>query len=51
MQSLLFLLFLVTLLLALFNRERPSLIVYGLAMVLSVVWFLHHATSPLQIQL
>ena len=51
MQSLLFLLFLATMLLALFNRERPSLVIYGIAMVMSALWFLHHATSPLQIQL
>lgn len=51
MMSLLFLLFLVTMVLALIGKEKLSFVGYGVAMVLSLYWFHHHATSTLAIQL
>lgn len=51
MMSLLFVLFLVAMILTLADKERPSFIVYGLAMALSIFWLLHHAKSTLNIQL
>jgi hypothetical protein len=50
-MSLLFLLFLVTILLALFNREKASFVAFGVAIVASTLWFLHHASSSLTLQL
>jgi hypothetical protein len=51
MMSLLFILFLVSMSLTLAGKKTPSFIVYGLAMVLSIFWLLHHASSTLNIQL
>jgi hypothetical protein len=51
MISLLFLLFLVTMVLALSNKEKLSFVVYGIAIVICVLWFNHHATDALSIQL
>jgi len=51
MTSLLFLLFLVTMVLALANREKLCFIVYGITIVACVLWFSHHVTEPLAIQL
>ena len=51
MMSLLFVAFLVTMILTLCNRERLSFIAFGVAMVLSTAWFLHHASSTLTLQL
>ena len=51
MSSLLFLLFLVTMVLTLVDREKISLIAFGVAMVVSIFWFHHHASTPLAIQL
>lgn len=51
MISLLFLLFLVTMILALSNKEKLSFIVYGIAIVACVLWFSHHISEPLSIQL
>lgn len=51
MMSLLFLLYLIVMVLVLWNKEKPSLVLFGVAMALSVVWFLHHASSTLSIQL
>ena len=42
---------LVAMILTLSNKEKLSFIVYGLAMVLSIFWLLHHAKSTLNIQL
>jgi hypothetical protein len=51
MTSLLFLLFFVTIVLALSNKEKLSFIVYGIAIVACVLWFSHHISDPLAIQL
>lgn len=51
MASLLFSLFFVTMLLALLNKEKLSLIAFGLSILLSIFWFHHHATTALSIQL
>jgi|AP12_2_1047962.scaffolds.fasta_scaffold91846_2 Family of unknown function (DUF5993) len=51
MISLLFLLFLVTMILALSNREKSSFVVYGIAMVACLLWFNHHVSEALSIQL
>lgn len=51
MMALLFVLFLIVLILTLANREKLSFLVFGVAIALSVVWFLHHASSTLSIQL
>ena len=51
MMSLLFVLFLGAMILALSDREKLSFVAFAVAMALSVVWFLHHATSTLNIQL
>ena len=51
MMSLLFLLFLVTIILALSDKEKLSFIVYGVAMVACVLWFNHHIGATLSIQL
>jgi hypothetical protein len=51
MTSLLFLLFLVTMILAMSDKEKMSFVVYGIAIVVSVVWFSHHISEPLAIQL
>jgi len=51
MMSLLFVAFLVTMMLTLCNKERLSFIAFGVAMALSTVWFLHHASSTLTLQL
>lgn len=51
MMSLLFVLFLIVMILILTNSEKLSFIMFGIAIALSTVWFLHHATSPLNIQL
>lgn len=51
MMSFLFLLFLVVMILALANREKLSFMTFGVAIILSTLWFLRHATSSLEIQL
>ena len=51
MMSLLFSLFLVVMILALANKEKLSFMTFGVAIILSTFWFLHHATSSLEIQL
>jgi len=51
MASLIFLLFLITMIFTLMNREKLSFITFGIAMALCVFWFHHHATSTLVIQL
>jgi len=51
MMSLLFLLFLIAILLAVLDREKPSLIAYGVAMALSLFWLHHHIGATIAIQL
>jgi Family of unknown function (DUF5993) len=51
MTSLLFLLFLITMLLALGNREKLCFTVYGITIIVCVLWFSHHVSEPLAIQL
>lgn len=51
MMSLLFALFLLVMILTLNNREKLSFIAFGVAMALSTVWLLHHASATLNIQL
>jgi F0F1-type ATP synthase assembly protein I len=51
MMSLLFLLFLAVMILALSDKETLSFKTFGVAIILSTFWFLHHATSSLEIQL
>ena len=51
MMSLLFALFLVSILLALTNREKASFIAFGVAMAASLYWFHYHASTPLAIML
>ena len=51
MMSLLFVLFLISIVLSLMNQEKACFIAYGVAMIVSIFWFHHHATSTLAIQL
>ncbi len=51
MMTLLFVVFLVAMIFTLLNREKLSFITFGVAMVLSTVWLLHHASSSLNLQL
>lgn len=51
MMSPLFLLYLAVMVSTLLDRERPSFITFGVAMVLSTVWLLYHASETLNIQL
>jgi Family of unknown function (DUF5993) len=51
MMSLLFLLFLIAIVLALLDKERPSLATYSVAMAASLFWFYHHVGATLHIQL
>ena len=51
MMSLLFLLFLVAIVLALMDKERPSLATYVVAMAVSLFWLHHHIGATLSIQL
>ena len=51
MMALLFVLFLMAMILALKNRARLSIVFFGVALALSTVWFLHHASSTLSIHL
>ncbi len=51
MMALLFTLFYVAMLLALFGKTVPGQIVFGLAFALSLFWFAHHATDALTILL
>lgn len=51
MMSLLFVLFLIVMILTLGNKEKLSFVMFGVAIALSTVWFLHHAGSTLSIQL
>ena len=51
MMTFLFVLFLIVMILVLKNQEKWSFIVFGVAIVLSSLWFLHHASSTLTIQL
>jgi hypothetical protein len=51
MMSLLFALFLLVMLLTLRNKERLSYFAFRAAVALSTVWFFHHASSTLTIQL
>jgi len=51
MIAALFLLFLVTMILAIANKEKLSFIAFGIAITVNTLWFLHHATSSLTIQL
>lgn len=51
MMSLLFLLFLAVMVFTLLDRERWSFITFGIGIVLSTVWLLHHASEKLNIQL
>ena len=47
----LFLLFLVTMLLAWLGRRDHALILFGISLVLTVAVYFHHATDPLNIGL
>jgi hypothetical protein len=51
MMSLLFALFLLVMIFTLANKEKLSFMAFGAAMALSTLWFLHHASSTLAIQL
>lgn len=51
MMGLLFVLFLLVLILTLKNRQGLSIVLFGVALALSTVWFLHHASSTLSIHL
>lgn len=51
MMSLLFVLFLLVMILTLYNKEKASFIAFGVAVALSTLWFFHHAGSTLTIQL
>jgi alpha-D-ribose 1-methylphosphonate 5-triphosphate synthase subunit PhnH len=51
MMSLLFLLFLGAIVLALMDKEKPSLITYVVAMAASLFWLHHHIGATLSIQL
>jgi Family of unknown function (DUF5993) len=51
MASLLFLMFLITMALALINREKLSFLAFALSIATSLFWFHYHATSTLAIQL
>jgi hypothetical protein len=51
MMSLLFLLYLIAIVLAILDKEKPSLITYGVAMAASLFWLHHHIGATLHIQL
>lgn len=51
MMSLLFLLYLIAIVLAVLDKEKPSLITYGIAMAASLFWLHHHIGAKLAIQL
>jgi len=51
MMSLLFLLYLIAIVLAVLDKEKPSLITYGIAMAASLFWLHHHIGASLAIQL
>ena len=51
MMSFLFLLFLIAILLAVADREKPSLVAYAVAMAASLFWLHHHIGASLSIQL
>lgn len=51
MMSLLFLLFLIAIVLAVMDREKPSLVAYVIAMAASLFWLHHHIGAALSIQL
>jgi hypothetical protein len=51
MMSLLFLLFLIAIVLAVLDREKPSLTAYAIAMAASLFWLHHHIGATLAIQL
>ena len=51
MMSLLFLLFLIAIVLAVMDREKPSLTAYVIAMAVSLYWLHHHIGATLHIQL
>lgn len=51
MASLLFLMFFVTMALALMNKEKLSFLAFGFSIAASLFWFHYHATSTLNIQL
>jgi hypothetical protein len=48
-QTVLFLLFLLAMLLAWFGPRRPAIVLFGIALVLTVADFLHHATDALKL--
>lgn len=51
MMSLLFLLYLIAIVLAVLDKEKPSLITYAIAMAASLFWLHHHIGAGLAIQL
>lgn len=51
MMSLLFLLYLIAIVLAALDKEKPSLITYCIAMAASLFWLHHHIGASLAIQL
>lgn len=51
MMTLLFVIFLVVMILTLNDREKPALVTFAVGIVLGTLWFLHHASSALTIQL
>ena len=51
MMSLLFLLYLIAIVLAVLDKEKPSLITYGIAMAASLFWLHHHIGATLAIEL
>jgi hypothetical protein len=51
MISLLFLLAFVAMVLTMVDKHKCSFMVFGVAMLLSLLWFRHHATDTLNILL
>ena len=51
MIALLFALFAVAMVLALFDRWRPAYWLFAVSLLLSIYWFDYHATTTLEIKL
>ena len=51
MISLLFLLFLVAMVLTMVDKHKSSFAVFGVGMLLSLLWFRYHATDSINILL
>ncbi len=51
MMAVLFLLYVITMVLAWYGRKRESIYLFVITLVLSALWFWHHISDPLNINL